>query len=187
MVGSRLTWIVAGAVLTLVGFGVADALRSSDAEAPPSTTAATATEGESSDVAAPCRPKQIAVSIDIRKPDWQNQPGYVGDAAWKQSRVATMVVRNVGSGACDLHEEWHFLITDRRGHSVGRWNSEGLVLVGRYAPGAEKAFSLPAMEYATSLERPAYRCDYPGPYVALARVGRNSARRGNLSSSEITC
>jgi len=189
MIPIRLTWVIVGAVAALLAVAGVDALRSSDEETSPSaTTAATTTEGESSDVAAPCRPKQIAVSIDIRRPDWQNQPGYVGDAAWKQSRVATMVVRNVGSGACDLHEEWHFLITDRRGHSVGRWNSEGLVLVGRYGPGAEKAFSLPAMEYATSLERPAYRCDYPGPYVALASVGAAApARRGNLSASEITC
>jgi hypothetical protein len=184
MVGSRLTWIVAGAVLTLGGFGVADALRSSDAEAPPSTTAATTTEGESSGVEALCRPKQIAVSIDSRKPDWRNQPGYVGDAAWKQSRVATVVVQNVGSRACDLHEEWHFLITDRRGHSVGLWANEGLVLVGRYAPGAEKTFSLPALNLP---DRPYPHCNYPGPHVALARVGRISARRGNLSSSEITC
>jgi hypothetical protein len=185
----RLTWVIGGAVAALLAVAGVDALRSSDEETSPSaTTVATITEGESSVAAAPCRPKQIAVSIDIRKPDWQNQPGYVGDAAWKQSRVATMVVRNVGPRACDLHEEWHFLITDRRGHFVGRWNSEGLVLVGRYAPGAEKAFSLPPMESATSLEHPAYRCDYPGHYVVLARVGAAApARRDNLSASEITC
>jgi hypothetical protein len=126
VIPTRLTWAIAGAVAALLVVAGVDALRTSDdATSLSAMTAGTTTEGESGGVEAPCRPKQIAVSIDSRKPDWRNQPGYIGDGAWLQTRVATVVVRNVGSRACDLHEEWHFLITDRRGRTVGLWNAEG--------------------------------------------------------------
>jgi hypothetical protein len=183
MPGARVTWVIGGAVVALVVVAGVDALRSPDDETSQlAMTAGTTTEGESGGAEAPCRPKQIAVSIGIRKPDWRNQSGYVSDdPAWKQTRVATVVVRNVGSRACDLHEEWHLVITDRRGHVVAAWRDEGLSLWGRYAPGSEKTFSPSTVYYYDY-------CNYPGPYVALARVGfATPARRGNLSASEITC
>jgi hypothetical protein len=46
-----------------------------------------------------CAPEDIAVSIEVRKPDWK-QNEYPEDfltPEWKRGRVATVVARNVAS------------------------------------------------------------------------------------------
>ena len=88
-------------------------------------------------------------------------------------------MRGVETSTC-WQEKVGFLLTvrDRRGRQVGRWQvppSRGFG--GLFERGVEGAYAVHDVDH----------CDYPGPYVALVTVGPYSARRVNLSRSEIAC
>jgi hypothetical protein len=182
MIRTRLTWVIAGAVVALLVVAGDDALRSSGNETAGSpTTASTTARKEAIDTSPPCTPEDLAVSIEVRKPDW-NRSDYPEfrrwlTPEWRRGRVATIVVRNVAGRSCFLAVgEFRFVIRDRAFRRVAFWTNP-VWFAAEYSPGYEKTFFLPTV----------FSCDRPGPYSALATVGPFGARRGNLSRSEITC
>ena len=180
MIRNRLTWVIVAAVVALLVVAGVDALLSSDGKttASPTTRSATSTtettvsptaaaEGVALTPAPPCTRSQIEVSIEVLR-FGPNQP-----------RVAAFVMRGVGARSC-WQEKVGFLFTirDRRGRQVGRWQeppSNGFG--GLFTRDVEGTYAVHDVDH----------CDYPGPYVALVTIGPYSARRGNLSRSEITC
>ena len=180
---TRLSWIILGAVLAVVVFAGIDALRSSLGSTSPAVktapTGAGATVGSNEDPA--CSQKQMAVSVQVRKPDetrpvW-NQREALGWRAWQRTPVATLVVKNVGSGTCFLaHGRYDFGITDRADRWMARWDGNN-VFAGTYVPAEEKSFSLPNV----------FSCDRPGPFRAKATVGHYSARLNHLTYDQVTC
>jgi hypothetical protein len=159
MIRNRLTSVLAGAVVALLVVATVDALRSSGGDTTePAPTASTTTTKEAIVTPPPCAWREIAVSIRIRG-------------------VATIFVRNAGARPCFLDVAgFRFTIRDRAGRRVGLW-TDPTWFAGDLSPDSAKTVSLPAV----------FRCDRPGPYVAIATVGPYSVRRGSLSRSEITC
>jgi hypothetical protein len=182
MIRTRLTWVIAGAVVALLVVAGVDALRSSGNETAGSPTAESTTAREEAiDPPPPCTSEHLAVSIEVRKPDWHrgDYPDYSPwlTSEWRRSQVATIVVRNVAARSCFLAVgEFRFVIRDRAFRRVAFWTNP-VWFAAEYSPGYEKTFFLPTV----------FSCDRPGPYSALATVGPFGARRGNLSRSEITC
>jgi len=183
MTRNRLTWVIVGAVVALLVVAGVDALLSSDGKTTASRTTGSATSATETTVspttastttgkeavitpAPPCTRRQIEVSIEVLK------------LAPNQPPVAALVMRGVGATCWQDKVGFLFTIRDRRGRQVGRWqvqpdNGFG----GLFQRGVEGTFAVHDVDH----------CDYPGPYVALVTVGPYSARRGNLSRSEITC
>lgn len=177
----RWTWVVVGGLATLLLVAGVDALRSSDSEtSAPTTTAAmtaastTATPAATTVVEAldtplpPCRPRQLAVSIEV------------------PTGVAVIVVRHLGGTPCHQKDlRLRLTIRDRGGNQVRflpaprseRFPAAWTLVSHRNLAASRWTFPLPF----------ARRCPWPGPFVALATVGPYSARRGNLSPSEIAC
>jgi hypothetical protein len=160
---TRWTWVVVGGVATLLFVAGVDALRSSaDDEASAPTASTTRTEIPSGSLDN-CTQRDLRVSIEIRK------------------GVASVVARNTGAHDCYrlLHIS-RLTIEDRAGNLVAELRDGGgsVSLTGFFPAGSERAFWLPQQ---------AVLCDSPGPYLALAIVGPYSARRGDLSASEIAC
>jgi hypothetical protein len=163
---------LAGAGIALVVVAAVDALRSSDHN----TTASPPTESTTTAKGAGyrrCARRDIAVGIEVRRPSSLQQNSGTPEAAGRLP-VATIVVRNVGARRCLGIWGLRFTITDRAGKTVGKW-LDSAWFVGYYPPDREKTFSYPDI----------YRCDRPGPFVALATVGPYSASRRNLSRSQI--
>jgi hypothetical protein len=158
---TRLTWVVVGGVATLLFVAGVDALRSSaDSEISAPTASTTTTELASGSLS-PCTRLDLRVSIEIRE------------------EVATVVVRNIGAKECyRILRGWRLRIEDRAGNLVAEWVELRPLADGVFPSGSEGVFLLP---------RNAVLCDLRGPYLALATVGPYSARRGNLSRSEIAC
>jgi hypothetical protein len=156
----RWTWVVVGGVGTLLFVAGVDALRSSaDSETSAPTASTTTTEIRSGSLP-PCTQLDLRVSIEIRE------------------EVATVVVQNIGAKECyRLLRGWRLRIEDRAGNLLAEWAEVQPLADGLFPSGSEGVFLLP---------RNPVLCDSPGPYVALATVGP-SARRGNLSRSEIVC
>jgi hypothetical protein len=161
MIRTRLTWVVIGGVVTLLFVAGVDALRfSADNETSAPTASTTATEVPTSSVS-PCTQLDLRVSVEIRQ------------------EAATVVVRNIGAKECyRLLRGWRLRIEDRAGNLVAEWVELRPLADGLFPSGSEMIFLLP---------RNPVLCDSPGPYLALASVGPYSARRGNLSRSEIAC
>ena len=157
----RWTWFVVGGVVTLLFVAGVDALRSSaDNETSAPTASTTATEVPTGSVS-PCTQLDLRVSVEIRQ------------------EAATVVVRNIGANDCyQLLRGWRLRIEDRAGNLVAEWVEVRPLADGLFPSGSEMIFLLP---------RNPVLCDSPGPYLALASVGPYSARRGNLSRSEIAC
>jgi hypothetical protein len=139
-----------------------DALRSSTDSKTSSRAASTTTTEIPSGSLPSCTQRDLSVSIEVRE------------------GVATVVARNIAAYAC-----YRFLrvsrltIEDRAGNLVWRLGAGGPRLVdGFFRSGFEKTFRLP---------EDTVLCGSPGPYLALVTVGPYSARRGNLSPSEIAC
>lgn len=139
-------------------------------EAPPPKTK------PSTETSAVCAAGDARPSIEVRRPSHRQ----VSVADWaqvhSQHRVATVVVRNVSGRNCFGSAAFVFTIRDRVGKIVGQWNSSDWFAV-HYQPGGYDTFSLPSV----------YRCDGPGPFTAVAAVGKYTARRHGLHRSEITC
>jgi len=174
---TRLTWIILGAVVAVVVVAGVDAVRSSLREAPPVAESAIVSHHEEP----VCTRRQMAVSVQVRKPDetrpvW-NQRDARGWWMWKRTPVATLIVRNVGSSACVLVDgSFDFGIRDRADRWMARWKG-GNVFPGRYAPLSETSFSLPNV----------FSCDRPAPFKAIATVGPYSARLNHLTYGQVTC
>jgi hypothetical protein len=159
---TRWTWVVVGGVAALLFVAGVDALRSSaDSEASAPAASTTTTEIPSGYLPS-CTQRHLRVSIEVRE------------------GVTTVVARNIAAHAC-----YRFLrvsrltIEDRAGNLVWDLRDGGPRLVdGFFRSGSEKTFRLP---------KDTVLCDSPGPYLALVTVGPYSARRGNLSRSEIAC
>jgi hypothetical protein len=176
MIRTRLTWVVVGALVALVVVAGIDALRSSEGEttaSPATSTRRATTTGTASATATgpslpACTREDIAVSVEVRRPNPDRQ----------QSRpVAAIVMRGIGARQC--FQDFSgvlFTIEDGDGMQIGSWQLTGR-FGGEFAPGVEQTFFLPGVG----------TCDRPGPCVALATVGDYSARRGDLSREEITC
>lgn len=158
---TRLTWVVVGGVATLLFVAGVDAFRSSaDSEISAPTASTTTTEIASGSLL-PCTQLDLKVSIEIRE------------------EVATVVVRNIGAKECyRVLRGWRLRIEDRAGNLVAEWAELRPLADGLFPSGSEGVFLLP---------RNPVPCDLRGPYLALAIVGPYSARRGNLSRSEIAC
>jgi hypothetical protein len=180
---TRLSWIILGAVVAVVVFAGVDALRSSLGSTSPADrtvpTGAGATVISNEDPA--CNQKQMAVSVQVRKPDetrpvW-NQREALRSRAWQRTPVATLVVKNVGSRTCLLaHGRYDFGIKDRANRWMARWEGNN-VFAGSYVPAEEKSFSLPNV----------FSCDRPAPFSAIATVGHYAARLDDLSYDQVTC
>lgn len=166
MLRTRLvTWLLLGAVLSVVVVAAVDALRSSGGErtASRASTSPPTTQHVRS-VAARCLRRDIKVSIEVRDD-------------WRHRRVATLVGRYLGSSHCDQQVlPFKLTIRDSAGTRLGEWKGT-LTNGGPVSTGIEWAFALPDV----------WRCDRSGPYLAVAHVGPYSAQRGNLSRSAITC
>jgi hypothetical protein len=158
---TRLSSVVVGGVATLLFVAGVDALRSAANSEISAPTASTTTTEIRSGPLLPCTQLDLRVSIEIRQ------------------EVATVVVRNIGARACyRLLRGWRLRIEDRTGNLVAEWTEVQPLADGLFPSDFEGVFLLP---------RNPVLCDLPGPYVALATVGSYSARRGNLSRSEIVC
>jgi hypothetical protein len=160
MVRTRLTWVVVSGIAGLLAIAVADALRSGGQTSLLTESAATTTrQGATTPLFSPnCARRQIALSIEIRE------------------GVATVVVRHVRGERCfQPFADFRFLITNRAKHRIGLWMPP--MFAERYEGGDERTFALPDV----------FRCDRPGPFIAKATLGPYSARRGNLTRSQITC
>ncbi|MGH3033283.1 MAG: hypothetical protein ACRDON_01840 [Gaiellaceae bacterium] len=155
-----------------------DALRSSDSEtSAPTTTASTTTAStgapttvvETPDTPLPfCTPRQIAVSIEVPK------------------GVPVIVVRHIGGTPCHLGEKdpgLRLTIRDRGGNQVG-FLPDQRVFPSAWTLDFEGDLAASRWTFPLPFAR---RCPWPGPFLALATVGPYSARRGNLSRSEIAC
>jgi hypothetical protein len=106
MIRSRLTWVIAGAVVALLVVAGVDVLRSSENEttASPSTgstmevatTTGVVTMTAGSRRLPPCTVEDSAVTVEVRRPNPESQP------------VATIVMRGVGTRLCfqDFHTRW---------------------------------------------------------------------------------
>jgi hypothetical protein len=161
----RLTWVITGGLVVLLVLAGVDALRSRDSETPVSATESTtsaSTTLSSVDVALPrCEPEQIRVSLEILG-------GY-----------ATVVVGNEGANACRLRPlPLEVRIRDRTGQafSFDRSAQEAL-LGGNYPPGEERT-----SELGQSSD-----CRLHDPILIAVSVGPFTARRRNLTSSEVGC
>jgi hypothetical protein len=173
--------IVMGAVIAVIVIAAVDAFRSRDHDTTAHATTAATTPRNVAPVRR-CAPGDLAVAIEIRRPSRVQTSGGVFAATRPRRRVATIVVRNVRAPPCLFASGgFHLTISDRTGKVIGEWNDDprrGLVWFAHtYSPGSEKTFSLPTV----------YRCDRPGPFVAVATVGSNITLRGYLSRRQITC
>jgi len=124
-----------------------------------------------------CAVGDMTLTIDIRPPSQRQQKDNGWDAAHFRHPVATVVLRNVGPHRClGGSGVFYFRILDQGGKVIGAWNS-GFWFRHPYRPGGYKTFSLPAV----------WHCDRPGPFTAVAKVGKYSVRRDHLGLSDITC
>ena len=166
MIRTRFTWLIVGGVIALLIAASVDAFRSSDTESTAAPTTAPTTAAETAANALPrCTRRQIAVSIEI----------LASELGVDEPSVATIVLRHVGGSPCaQAFAGSQFMIRDRAGSRIGFWT---LPLGGAFSTGTEQTFRLPGVR----------RCDRRGPFVAVAKVGPYTARRGKLSRSEITC
>jgi len=177
------TWFIAGGVIAVALFAGLDAVRSSLRETPTAAeTAPTVTRPTVVSHTFPeCNQDQMTVAVEVRKPDstrpvW-NQREARGWRAWQRTPVATLVMRNVGSGYCVIVDgPFDFGIRDRADRWMARWNGNN-VFPGLYAPKQERSFSLPNV----------FSCDRPGPFRAIGTVGDQSARLNDLAYHEVTC
>jgi hypothetical protein len=176
------TWVVLGAVIVVGVFAGLDAFRSLDGEERASASTPTATTGDGrGGRPPPCARREISLAIETRRPD-PNQPslvGLYGGLPLPEYPVATAVLRDVGARSCYVeHFGFRLTIRDRtRRRLVSWWPPPPLWLGGNFSPGSEDTLSIPNE----------HGCLYPGPYVAVATFGPYSARRGNLSRSDIAC
>ena len=167
--------IVVGAIALVVA-GAVGALHSVSRTSTARPTTAPTTAVDAAPITS-CRPGDLDVAVGVRRPSRVLQSAGIY-AADLQRPVATIVVRNVGARRCLFDIGWfHLTIKDRTGKLIGEWDDDTW-LATSYPPGSQKQFSLPDV----------YRCDRPGPFVAVADVGPTyTVRRGNLSLKEITC
>jgi hypothetical protein len=159
---TRWTWVVVGGVATLLFVAGVDALRSSADSEISAPTASTTTSEIPSGSLPSCTQRDLRVSIEVRE------------------GVATVVAQNIAAHRC-----YRFLrvtrltIEDQAGNLIWDMGDGGPRLVdGFFRSGFEKTFRLP---------QDTVLCDSPGPYLVLVTVGPYSARRDNLSRSEIAC
>jgi hypothetical protein len=153
------TWVVPGAVIAVGVLAGLDALRSSDGETTaPSPTAPTSTL-EAREPPPPCTRLQVRVSIEI-----------LGGAA-------KPVVKNVGLSPCRLRSPLDLAVTisDQAGKKIHKFSSASFV--GDFAPG----------QWATTPEQFIKDCQLHGPFQVVARVGPYTARRSNLTASQVLC
>ena len=122
-----------------------------------------------------CAAGDTMSAVEVRRPshrqvsrDWAH--------VHSQHRVVTVVLRNVSGRPCYSRSAFSFTIRDRAGRIVAEWNDKRW-FTGYYQRSGYRTFSLPSV----------YRCDRPGPFTAIAVVGRYTARRHGLRRSEITC
>jgi hypothetical protein len=166
MIRTRITWLIAGGVVTLLVVAGVDALRSTDSEATASTTTASMTTPEAADHSLPhCTRQQITVSIEIR------------------GGIANNVVRQIGSRPCRLRNLGiELTIKDRAGKPVweGEISAEESVFGGDFSPGSEQTIHFPNPNFVP-------HCFRRDPFLALATIGPYSVRRSNLSGGEIGC
>jgi hypothetical protein len=160
MMRTRLTWVIVGGVVAVIVFAGLDALLSDHDPTTPRLTATTVSEATAARLR-DCTPGQIALSIEIIEGE-----GF-----------AAVVVQNVGDACFQRPLAFRLTIEDRAGNLIGEWGREAPFFGGDYAAGAAQTFSLAAVG----------TCDHPGPYVAVTTLGPHSARRANLSRSEIGC
>jgi hypothetical protein len=158
----RWTWVIVGGVTTLLFVAGLDALRSTTDSEISARTASTTTTDIPSGSLPTCTQRDLKVSIEVRE------------------GVATVVARNIAAHACyRFMRVSRLTIKDRAGKPVWDLRDGGPRLVdGFFRSGSEKTFRLP---------QDTVLCDSPGPYLALVTVGPHSARRGNLSRTEIAC
>jgi hypothetical protein len=121
----------------------------------------------------------MRLAIEVRRPSHaQEKDSGAWDAVHSRRRVATVVLRNISKRHCFAGSgEFALTIVDRVGEIVGRWDDPADYFAYYYQPGDYHTFSLPSVD----------RCDRPGPFTALAIVGRLTARRTGLRRSDITC
>lgn len=187
--GKRFTWVIVAGVGALLIFAGVDALRSIGGSKKATTSAASTTSPGNAANTLPvrrCARNEPEVSIEMR------------------AGFATVVVRNTGANDCYVHlRGWSQRIADRTGKPVVN-SHEGADIRGLLPPdlegvdisglllsdyvdperdhirGPEQALQLLAFPSPSV-------CESPPPYLALARLGRYSVRRGGLSRTAIAC
>lgn len=178
MIRRRLTWIIVGAVIALVGAAVVDSLRPSGSPASQPAHSKSGSVFEARDpILAParvglprCTAQHIGVSIDVL------------------GGTATVVVRHVWGSSCHLAPlPVRLSVTDRVGRrvrlaGVDEAHPDVQARVrGDFFPGFEQLIGIPY------LARPQLAdCDAAGPFTAFVTVGPYSAQR-KLSGSEVGC
>lgn len=173
----RWSWVVVGGIATLLFAAGVDALRSSDSETSAPTTTASITTASTTATTVeealdtplpPCTPRQLAVSIEVPK------------------GVAVIVVRPLLGTPCHPPKDLglRLAIRDRGGNQVrflpDRSRDSPSAWMLDFEPDLGKIRWIFPLPFAR-------RCPWPGPFVALATLGPYSARRGDLSRSEIAC
>ena len=156
--------------ITILALLTSACSQSGASEAPPPKSTST------TETSAVCAAGDTTPAIEVRRPSHRQ----VTVADWahvhSQHRVATVVLRNVSDHPCYGGSAFVLTIRDRVGRIVGQWDSTDW-FAGYYQPSGYQTFSLPSV----------YRCDRPGPFTAIAVVGKYTARRHGLRRSEITC
>jgi hypothetical protein len=145
-----------------------------DQAPPPKSTASTGTSAGFG--VQDCAAGDTTSAVEVRRPSHRQVSVRDWAHVHSQHRVATVVLRNISSRPCYGGSAFDFKILDRVGRTVGDWDSPTW-FAGYYQPSGYRTFSLPSV----------IRCDRPGPFTAIAVVGRYTARRHGLRRSEITC
>jgi hypothetical protein len=98
---------------------------------------------------------------------------HLGEEAWRWLESAYDSVDRLNRRVIELGPPSWITAPTSKGALIGLRKDFG---GGQYVFGVEETFSLPTID-----------CEGNGPYSAFATVGRYTARRGNLSASEVTC
>jgi hypothetical protein len=180
--GRRFTWVIGAGVGALLIFAGVDALRSigDGKKALPTTpTASTTSPGNAANTAPVprCAQNEAEVSIEMR------------------AGFATVVIRNTGANDCYVHlRGWRVRIADRTGKPVVNFSHEGADIRSLLLADSEgvdiSGLLLADDEQAQQLllvPTYSFACESPPPYLAFARLGHDSVRRGGLSRTAIAC
>jgi hypothetical protein len=171
---TRLTQLLVGGVAAVLVVAAIDALRSLGGSQSSPTIAVATTNPPASRTLRECTRSEMAVSIEVRQAA-QTAPAGM-DVLPHRRRVATVVVRRVGSEPCfGQLLPFSLKIWDGEGRIDARWRSN--LWYTNFPPAAERTVSLPDV----------YDCDRPGPFRTIAVVGPYVARRDHLSYTDVTC
>ena len=157
---ARWSWVVLGAVATLLFVAGVDAFRP-DRQAPALTTRAPTTAAVLASSQLPrCTEREVSVSIEIL------------------GGLATTVVRHIGDDPCRLPPVTvRIVLVDASGDEV-QFAYPSTPFGGDLEPGSEQTANFPEEIVG---------CQRRGPFGATVSIGQFSAHRTGLSDSEVGC